>query len=74
MAGSFRLWPGERASVKLARTMLTPSEHARHARAELDAIVAALRVHELAQLVALGRRLLGETEDCVTPREARSTR
>jgi hypothetical protein len=36
----------------------TPSEDARHARAELDAIVAALRLDELAQLVALGRRLL----------------
>jgi hypothetical protein len=38
--------------------MLTPSENARLARAELDAIVSALRLHELAQLVALGRRLL----------------
>jgi hypothetical protein len=37
---------------------MTPSERARHARAELEAIVAALRVDELAQLVALGRRLL----------------
>ncbi len=38
--------------------MLTPSEHARLARAELEAIVAALRFDEIAQLVALGRRLL----------------
>jgi hypothetical protein len=41
--------------------MLTRSDHARHARAELEAIVAALRVDELAQLVALGRRLLDES-------------
>jgi len=40
------------------RIMLTTSEHARHARAELDAIAAALRLSELAQLVVLGRRLL----------------
>jgi hypothetical protein len=42
--------------------MLTPSEHARLARAELDVIVAALRVDELAQLVALGRRLLDQDQ------------
>jgi hypothetical protein len=42
--------------------MLTPSEHARLARAELETIVAALRVHELAQLVALGRRLLDQDQ------------
>ena len=38
--------------------MLTTSEHARRARAELDAIAAALRLNELEQLVVLGRRLL----------------
>ncbi len=43
--------------------MLTPSEHARLARAELEAIVAALRFDELAQLVALGRRLLERDDD-----------
>lgn len=43
--------------VIISLTMLTPSDHARHARAELEAIAAALRVHELAQLVALARRL-----------------
>lgn len=42
--------------------MLTPSEQARLTRAELEAIVAALRIHELAQLVALGRRLLERGE------------
>jgi hypothetical protein len=42
--------------------MLTSSEQARHARAELEAIAAALRVHELALLVALGRRLLEQNE------------
>ena len=38
--------------------MLTPSERARLVRAELDAIVASLRAHELEQLVVLGRRIL----------------
>jgi hypothetical protein len=38
--------------------MLTPSETARLARAELETIASALRVDELAKLVALGRRLL----------------
>ncbi|MCC7542605.1 MAG: hypothetical protein IT379_40695 [Deltaproteobacteria bacterium] len=38
--------------------MRTPSEEARLARAELEAIVAGLRVNELAVLVALGRRML----------------
>jgi hypothetical protein len=42
--------------------MLTRSEHARFARAELEAIIAALRVHELAQLVALGRKLLDQDQ------------
>jgi hypothetical protein len=40
--------------------MLTPSERARHARAELEAIAAALPVHELVRLVALGRTLIEE--------------
>ena len=42
--------------------MLTRSEQVRHARAELEAIAAALRLDELAKLVALGRRLLEHTE------------
>jgi hypothetical protein len=41
----------------------TPSETARHARAELEAIAAALRVPELARLVELGRRLLEQTNE-----------
>lgn len=40
--------------------MLTTSDHARLARAELDAIAAALRLSELEQLVVVGRRLLGQ--------------
>ena len=43
--------------------MTTPSETARHARAELETIAAGLRVHELTQLVALGRRLLEQREE-----------
>ena len=41
---------------------MTPSETARHARAELETIAAGLRLHELARLVALGRRLLEQGE------------
>lgn len=47
--------------------LLTPSDHARYARAELEAIAAALRADELAQLVALGRRLLEDKRS--EPRE-----
>jgi hypothetical protein len=36
----------------------TPSERARHARAELEAIVASLRGAELAELVRVARALL----------------
>jgi hypothetical protein len=47
----------------------TPSEEARYARAELETIAAALQVHELAELVGLGREILGR---CEAPnREAR---
>jgi hypothetical protein len=42
---------------------MTPSETARRFRAELDTIAAALRAHELARLVALGRKLLEQAED-----------
>jgi hypothetical protein len=38
--------------------MPTPSEHAYLARAELEVIASALRLHELALLVELGRKLL----------------
>jgi hypothetical protein len=48
--------------------MLTPSETARLARAELETIASALRVDELAKLVALGRRLL--EHDAERAREA----
>ena len=41
---------------------MTQSETARHARAELETIAAGLRLHELARLVALGRRLLEQGE------------
>jgi hypothetical protein len=43
-------------------TTMTQSETARHARAELETIAAGLRLHELARLVALGRRLLEQRE------------
>lgn len=56
----------------MANTELTPSECARHARAELETIIAALRVHELAQLVALGRHLLEQPNvDVFSARQAR---
>lgn len=42
---------------------MTPSENARSVRAELEAIVAALRGDELLQLVVLGRRLMDASED-----------
>jgi hypothetical protein len=42
----------------MANVGITASERARHARAELEAIVAALRLHELAELVAHGREIL----------------
>jgi hypothetical protein len=41
--------------------LTTPSEHARHARAELEVIIAALRLSELTRLLELGRQLLEET-------------
>jgi len=41
---------------------MTTSQHARHMRAEIEAIAASLRVHELARLLALGRLLL-EVQD-----------
>ncbi len=41
---------------------MTPSETAHHARAELETFAAGLRLHELARLVALGRRLLEQRE------------
>jgi hypothetical protein len=42
--------------------VMTPA-NMRLARAELETIAAALRVHELAQLLALGRRLLDQGEE-----------
>lgn len=45
------------------QAMLTTSEHARHARAELDAIAAALRLSELEKLVVLGRRLIEQSSE-----------
>jgi hypothetical protein len=41
---------------------MTASETARHARAELETIASCLQVHELARLVALGRKLLEQPE------------
>jgi len=41
---------------------MTTSQHARYLRAEIEAIAASLRVHELARLLALGRGLL-EAQD-----------
>jgi hypothetical protein len=42
--------------------LTTPSETARHARAELEAIIASLRVGELAALLELGRRLVAQAD------------
>ncbi len=42
--------------------LTTPSENARHARAELEAIIASLRLGELAALLELGRKLLEQAE------------
>jgi hypothetical protein len=42
--------------------LTTPSENARHARAELEAIIASLCLGELAMLLELGRRLLEQAE------------
>jgi len=41
---------------------MTTSQHARYMRAEIEAIAASLRVHELARLLELGRVLL-EVQD-----------
>ena len=41
---------------------MTTSQHARYMRAEIEAIAASLRVHELARLLAVGRSLL-EVQD-----------
>ncbi len=37
--------------------LITPSVHARHARAELETIIASLRLCELAELLERGRKL-----------------
>ena len=37
--------------------MITPSEQARYARAELEALAASLRLRELARLIELARKL-----------------
>ncbi len=50
---------------------MTPSENARSVRAELEAIVAALRGDELLQLVVLGRRLMDASEDTTERDETR---
>jgi hypothetical protein len=42
--------------------LTTPSETARHARAELEAIIASLRLGELAALLELGRRLVAQAD------------
>jgi len=41
---------------------MTTSQHARYMRAEIEAIAASLRVHQLARLLELGRSLL-EVQD-----------
>jgi hypothetical protein len=41
---------------------MTQSEAARHVRAEIETIAAGLRLHELARLLEVGRRLLEEQD------------
>lgn len=43
--------------------LTTPSENARHARAELEVIIAALQLGELTRLLELGRKLIEQRSD-----------